>query len=582
MKRLHLYSLIFTLLLPNMAYAKKVLKYSESGSPTTLDPTQSATTYSNLLVTSIYDTLYEYKYLKVPFELKPNAAEAMPKVSKDGLTYTIKLKKGLFFTDNAAFPQGKGRQLTAHDFIYSIKRHFDPKSRSQGSWLWRGRIQGLDDWKASGADYTKEVAGLRALNDHTIQVKLIKPFPQIIYTFAMGFSAIVPKEAVEKYGKELSVNPVGSGPFILKSFSPQLAVLTKNPKYRTEIFDLEAEGYDKSVHSAYNLQQLDGKKLPLVDEIEVHFIKQSIARWNSFTKGSEIQFSSVPTEMVDTVLASKTPVKLQKEFADKYFLRSTPEFGFVYSSFNMARPEFGYAKDPKENEKNRSLRCAIRKAFHWRQRIERFYFGIGEPFPGIIMPSLASYSPLGDESIRQDLKGAKKLLKDAGWTSQNLPTFTYSGVASIRTKQFFEQFRGFLKRIGYPRRKIKFKQYATFGDYNRAMKESELPFISLAWGLDYPDAENLMQLFYSPNGSPGSNNSNYNNPEFDKLYEQTSTMLPGPERKALYKKMNEILIDDCVLISGFSRMDILLWHKNIIMYPNRSPHGTQFKYYDVL
>lgn len=561
--------------------AAKILKYSEEGTPTTLDPAQSATTYSNLIVTAIYDTLYEYKYLKIPYELKPNLAESMPIVSKDGLTYKIPIKKGVYFSDDPAFKNGKGREVIAEDFIYSIKRHFDVKNRSQGSWLWRGRIEGLDEWKENGSNYLKDISGLKALNRYTISITLKKPFPQLVYTLAMGFSAVVPKEVIEKYGKEVSVHPVGSGPFILKSFNPQRALLARNPNYRKEVLQLEQEGFEPSLHKDLGIKELAGKTLPIVDQVEVNFIKQSVARWNSFTKGNEVQYAEIPTAQVDQILSNKDPITLKKPYSDKYFFRSSPEFGFVYSGFNMSHPDFGYSSDPEQNKKNKALRCAIRKSFNWKQRINRFYYGIGKPFPGVIPPQLKSYSKMSDESIQLDVKEAKKILKEAGWNKKNLPTFLYSGVSTVKNKQFFEQFRGFLKRIGYPRHKVKFKQYATFGDYNKALKKSELPFISLGWGLDYPDAENLMQLFYGPNGSPGSNNTNYKNPEFDKLYEQTSSMIPSAKRAELYKKMTQILIDDCVLISGFSRTKIFVWHKNTAMYPSRSPHGNLFKYFDV-
>lgn len=566
----------------NQAFAAKVFRFSDNGSPTTLDPTQSATTYSNLLVTTIYDTLYEYKYLKVPYELKPNLAAGMPTISKDGLTYTIKIKQGVMFTDDPAFAGGKGREVVAEDFVYSLKRHFDPKNISQGEWVWRDRIVGLDDWKKAGADYTKVIPGLKATDKYTIQITLVKPYPQIMYTLAMGFSAVVPHEAVTKYGREISVKPVGSGPYRLESFSPQKAVMVRNPSYRKETFDIKAEGYDEKLHGYTGIKALNGKTTPIVDQIEVDFIKQPIARWNSFTKGNEIQYATIPVEMVDQTLSSKSPITLKPEYAAKYHLRSNPEFGFVYSGFNMAHEEFGYHKNPKTNEENKMLRCAIRYAFNWRQRIDRFYYGIGEAYPGVIPPSLPSYTELGDDSISYNPQKAKQLLKDGGWNKKNLPVFEYGGVASVVTKQFFEQLRGFLGQIGYPRNKIKFKQFATFGDYNRSLKQSELPYVALAWGLDYPDAENIMQLFYGPNGTPGSNNTNYNNPEFNALFEKAAVMPPSPERKALYGQMSKLLVDDCVLISGFSRTTLSVWHKNVTIFPNRAPHGNVFKYVDVL
>ena len=573
---------ILVLLIEPLFGATKVLKYSEDGSPTTLDPVQSATTYSNTLVTSVYDTLFEYKYLKVPYQLKPNLAVDLPTVSKDGKTYTYKIKKGVFYSDDEAFPGGKGREVVAEDFVYSLKRHFDTKNRSQGSWLWRGKIVGLDDWKKKGSDYNQGVEGLKALDKYTIQVKLVKPFPQLNYTFAMGFSAVVPHEAVKKYGKEISIHPVGSGPFILKEFNPQKAVLVKNQKFRKEIFNIQNEGFDPTLHGNIGLEKLNGQVLPIVDRVEISFMKQRVSRWNSFNKGSEIQFSWVPNAQVDNVVATKDPVVLKKEYQDKFHSRISPEFGFVYSGFNMSKSEFGYHPDPKQNEKNRALRCAVRNAFSWDQRVRRFYFGIGKPFSGIIPPNVEGYSDLGAESIEHNVKKAKKLLKDAGWNKDNLPVFEYSGVSSVQTTQFYEQMRGFLRKIGYPRKKVKFKRFATFGDYNRAMKEKRLVFMAQGWGLDYPDAENLLQLFYGPNGSPGSNNMNFNDPEYNKLYEEISAMEHSPERTEKFKRMNKILSDECVVIAGFSRMRIFMWHKNTIMYPNRSPHGNIFKYVDVL
>ena len=174
----------------------KVFKFSDNGAPNTFDPVQSGTTYSNEIVTAVYDTLYEYKYLKRPYELEPNLADGMPTVSNHGLTYTIKIKQGVHFIDDDAFKNGKGREVTAQDFVYSIKRHYDPKNRSQGAWVWAGKIAGMSDWKKAGSDYSQPVKGLKALDDHTIQITLTEPFPQLMYTLAMGYSAVVPHEAV--------------------------------------------------------------------------------------------------------------------------------------------------------------------------------------------------------------------------------------------------------------------------------------------------------------------------------------------------------------------------------------------------
>ncbi len=561
----------------------KTYKHSMDGTPTTLDPVQAATVYSNTTILNIFDTLYSYKYLKRPYEIKPNLATAMPEVSDDGLTYTIHIKPGVYFHDDPSFPEGKGREVTADDFVYSIKRHFDPKSRSQGAWLWSGKIVGLDEWKKAGSDYSQEIEGLKALDRYTIQIKLKKPYPQLIYSLAMGFSSIVPKEAVAHYGKEFGIHPVGSGPFILKSFDTSRAILDKNPNFRQEPLDIYAEGYDEAKHGFTGIKALHGKSPPFVDRIIINYIHETAARWNSFTKGNEIQYTSVPKEQQNSVLASIDPLTLQPWIEKNFHHLFGMEAGFVYSGFNMDDPTFGYTGDLNKDAMNKALRCAIRKAFNWDQRNKAFYFGLGTVFPGVITPAVPEYDPdMSKESITLDIEGAKKLLADAGWNVDNLPTLEYHTSGGITYRQFFEQFRGFLKKIGYPVDKVKFVPYPTFGEFNKALKNRETPYFSLGWGLDYPDAENTLQLFYGPNESPGSNNFNYKNPAFDALFEKARIMQPGPERTAAYRKLNQMVVDDCVVISGLSRNRIYLWHKNVIMLPDREILGGFFmRYVDV-
>lgn len=561
----------------------KTYRHAMDQAPTSLDPTQAANVYANHVVVNAYDTLYAYKYLARPYQLKPNLAADFPAVSADGLTYTIQIKRGVRFIDDPCFPDGRGRELVAEDVVYSIKRQFDPGNQPQGAWLWQGRIAGLDEWKAAGADYDQAVSGLRATDRYTLEIQLTRPYPQLADTFAQGYSAVVPREAAEKYGKALGVHPVGSGPFRLLSYDSSRVVMERNAHYREEPVDLRAEGYDPETQSYTGIEAIEGRSPPFIDRLEIDFITESSAAWTSFNKGNEVQFATVPVEQIDRVLASKVPVRLQPQYAERFHVYSNLEAGFVFTAFNMDFPEFGYNPDPERNRRNQALRCAIIKAYDWEARNQSWYFGLATYFPGIIVPLSPEFDPdLSRDSVTLDVAGARQLLRDNGWTAENLPQLVYGTTAGVTERLFFEQFRAWMRAIGFPHDKVVRKTYATFGDISRAWKRGELPLVAKGWGLDYPDAENTLQLFYGPNGSPGSNDANYRNPEYDRLYEQSSVMLASPERTAIYRRMNQMVIDDCVAMTGLSRTRIYLWHKNVIAVPDREIVGGFFlKYVDL-
>ncbi|MDT8450828.1 MAG: ABC transporter substrate-binding protein [Wenzhouxiangellaceae bacterium] len=555
---------------------RAVYRHATDGAPATLDPAQAATVYSNLVVVNLYDTLYRYKYLARPYELAPNLAVGFPEVSDDGLTWTFRLRPGARFVDDPAFPDGTGREVTAHDVIYSLKRHFDPSQRAQGKWLWAGRIAGLDTWGERGADYDEPVEGLTALDDHTLRIRLNEPYPQLAYTLATGFSAIVPREAVEHYGREFGVRPVGSGPFRLVSFDSALARLERNPHFERDPLDLAAEGYEPELHQRFGLAELDGRHYPFVDRLEIHFIDENAARWTAFASGA-VDNVMVPNEQVESVLVGRDPVEFAPAIEQRHHATAGLEAGFVYAGFNMADERFGHHPDPERDAANRALRCAIRDAFDWQARNETFYYGIGRIFPGVIPPVVPEFDPDAPrDSVAGTVERGRARLERAGWTPESLPELNYGLVSGVQNRQMYAQFRARLVELGFPPDKIRAETFATFGDFSRAMKNRRLDLFFLGWTLDYPDAQNTLQLFYGPYETPGSNYFNYRNPEFDALYEKAATMQPGPERTAIYRQMNRIVIDDCVAISGLSRTRIHLWNKRLRMLPDREILGGFF------
>ncbi|GAB4183475.1 MAG: ABC transporter substrate-binding protein [Wenzhouxiangellaceae bacterium] len=549
----------------------RVYRHALDGMPNSLDPVHASTIYANHVVLNVYDTLYAYQYLARPYQLKPNLAQSMPEVSGDGLRYTIPIKPGVRFIDDPAFVDGQGRELIADDIVYSLLRHFDPASRSQGAWLWQGLIVGMDEWTAAGANYDQPPEGLQALDRHTLRISLTRPYPQLVHTLALGFSAVVPREAVARYGSELAVHPVGSGPYQLQRFDSVKAVLDANPGFRQEPFDLQAEGYDAETQQGLGLESLAGRSPPFVDRVEIHFIKEDSTRWSALLKGDEIDYARVPALHFDEVLASRDPITLRPQLAERFHLIPYIESGFVKTDFNMDDPSIGASPDAERAVRNRALRCALRKAFDWQQRNEVFYYGIGQVFPGVIPMASPEFDPeMSRDSVQFDPQGARRLLAEHGWNAENLPVLEYGYMNTVTNRQFFEQMRGFFEAIGYPQEKVRPLVYPSFGEFNQATREGEVMLIFSGWNMDYPDAQNTMQLYYGPNSAPGANAANYRNPEYDQLYREAAVLSPGPERTALYRRMNQIVVDDCVSITGISRTLLLMWNQRAILLPDRS------------
>ena len=550
------------------ASALKVYRHSMDGVPISLDPAKSSDVYAGYLVVNIFDTLYAYKYLQRPYELKPNLATDMPQVSDDGLVYTIRIKSGVLFHPHAAFANGQ-REVLASDVVYSIKRIFDPKAKSSGKWLFKNKIVGLDDWQG---DYSQAVEGLEVIDDYTFAIRLTQPYPQLIHVLANSFAAVVPREVVEATGETFGSEVIGSGPFKLVSFDTQKAVLERNPDFRQEPFDMSAEGYTSALYGWTGIAALNNQSPPFVDRVEVNFFSDALSRWNSFTKDNEIQITSIRSGMLDQVLDDQGA--LLPELDQRFQMAKIEEFGMVYAGFNMDDPNFGYAEDAQANARNKALRCAIRDVYNWPQQNKIFYNNLGKIFPGVVPPMVdESTTPLSEASIRFNPDQARENLSAAGITAEMLPKFEYHINSGTKSRQLFEFLRGSLLELGYNMEDISIVPYPSFGAFNRAIKEKKVPFFLKSWALDYPDAQNTLQLFYSPNGAPGSNSFNYNNPAFDRLYEQTISMLPSTERTALYQRMNQMVVDDCVAISGLVRNRVMLWHDDVITFPDVGVFG---------
>ena len=302
--------------------------------------------------------------------LEPLLAEAMPTVSKDGLTYTFKIRKGIFFHDNSSFPGGKGRELTAKDFEYSLKRLADPRVHSTGFWILEGRIKGLDEWHkkytdntTAKPDYNEEVEGLRALDDRTLQIVLKQPYPQLQNALAMPYTSAVAKEVVEKYGQEFMNHAVGTGAFILESYAADQIIYKKNPNYWGK-FPSDGPAEDA------------GKALPLVDGVNVRVIVEDQPRWLHFMKG-DIDYVAIPKDNFGSAVTLKDkskPATVENlELTEEMKKKNIELFGavaldFTYTAFNTDSKEIPQFKDKR-------VRQAISLAVDETEAIQLFYNG---------------------------------------------------------------------------------------------------------------------------------------------------------------------------------------------------------------
>lgn len=534
------------------------------------DPIQANDTYGSVEISRIYEGLLEYHYLKRPFELRANLAEEMPKVSADGLTYTFKLRKGVVFQDDKAFPNNKGRELVAEDFVYSIKRLADPKLMSKGWWLLDDKLVGLNEWRQKHSeletvDYDEVVKGIRALDRYTLQFELKRPFPQFLYALAMPFCFVVAKEVVDFYGKDFQNHPIGTGAFKLSKFSAgaNKVVYYKNPTFR-EMY------YPKEAYSEFErLGHLKdaGKKLPLVDKISVSFMPTEQPRWLNFSKGN-IDTLEIPKDNFNSVLNDQK--ELKSEYTSKGVkLEVAPSLDLTYIGFNF----------DKEIFKNKKLRQAIALAFDNKSHNKLFHNGVAQEANGIIPPGVSGFdSNFINKYLTFNIQKAKELLAQAGFPGgKGLPELTYDTSNSTTHRQQGEFFAKLLAQIG-----IKLRVFTNqFPVLQQKINDRKVDLFGIAWSADYPDAENFLQLLYGPNKSPGTNDTGYNNPTYNELYKKSAIMQNSPERTQIYEKLNQIMAEDVPIIPNVHRQFYIIKHKWLKNYIHSDFEFGRAKYLNV-
>ena len=541
----------------------------------TLDPIRVSDVYSASSVSKVYEPLLQYHYLKRPLVLEGNLSESLPKMSQDGKTMTFQIKKGILFQDDPCFASsnGKGREVSAKDFIYSFKRVADPKNQSSNWWTFDGYVVGLNEWreqclKTKKCDYTQPIEGLTAPDRYTLKIKLTKPSSQFLYYLAMVHTSVVPKEAVKYYGEDFRTNPVGTGPF---SFDREASHLSsklefiKNPTYHKDLYPSEGEQEDREK----GLLKDAGKQLPLVDKIVAEVFQESQPMWLKFRSG-ELDISGIPKDNFQNTVGPEK--KLKGELKNEgVILKTKADADLTYTGFNLSDPLLG---------KNKYLRQAIALAYNMKPIIEIFYNGRAIPAMGPIPPGFSGHDPNYINPYRVfDLKKARELLVKAGYPKgKGLPPLHYISNTSTTARQLSELFAKQMDAIGI-RLRIDLK---TWPKFSKSLVTGNFQLFGMGWRGDYPDAQNFLQLFYGKNVPPhGINYAKYQNPRFDALYEAAKKLKESPARSRLYQKMVSILAEDVPVIFGAHRIRYALlrpWVKN---YKLIDFEYNQSKYYRI-
>jgi ABC-type transport system substrate-binding protein len=550
-----------------------------------LDPIQADEETTSTVVINLYDQLYEYEHLKRPFELRPCLAEAMPEVSADGLTYTIRLRKGIRFNDDPCFSKtgGQGREFVASDVVYSFQRLMDAKLDARGTWIFDGKIVGLDAFHAASGQAKGKpavegyppVEGLSAPDERTVVIKLTEAYPQIMWVLAMSYGSIYPPEAVAYYGDDFKNRAVTTGPYVIEEYKPnQRIVLRRNPAYRTDDRYPSDEG--RPGDRAIGRLSEAGKVLPLNERVVATVMKETTPMWLYFMRGY-LDRVGVPKDNFASAIDPKTKELIPEMKQRGVTLDKDPRLEVIYDCFNMQDPVVG------KGEKARAIRRAMSLAFDYdwaktnlyNDRVSRVEGPIIEEFDEFDPAFVNPWKPRPGETRAQVLDRARKILADAGMPGgKGIPEIEQDMQDDTTNRQFFQSSQRDFAEIG-----IKLKPYtSTWSEMDARINKGQVQMFGQSWGADYPDAQNFLQLFYGPNKAPGPNGSAYQNPEFDRLFAQASTMQKSPERRRIYQELQRIVVDDCVWIVKYRRENYNLINPWLHGYRYNDISAKYYKY----
>jgi ABC-type transport system substrate-binding protein len=549
---------------------KKILRVSFNTAETGFDPVQLSDLYSRTITPHIFEALYHYDHLARPAKIKPLIADGMPEHSADFRTWTVKVRPGIFFQDDPVF-KGVKREVTAKDFAYAILRTVDPANRSElWTWIASYKIVGLAEKRKKHLDdktpfdYDNEPEGLRTLDRYTLQIKLTHPNPRFIGMMAasdlLGAQA---REVVEHYKDKIAEHPVGTGPFRLKSWRrSSLIVLERNPDYRERFYDAEPAPDDAEGQAI--LAQMKGKRIPIVDEVQVQIIDEDQPQWLAFLNGETdaiaSKYGSVPLAFVPQAMPNG---KLAPNLAKRGIQgRQTlnPDITVLY--FNMEDPVVGgYTPDKV------ALRRALGLGMDIDREIRTIRRGQAIPAQSNLVPHTTGYrADFKSEAGDYDPDRARGLLDTFGYIDRDgdgwrdLPDgqpllLKRATQPEQINRQFDELWRKNMQAIGI---RVQFET-AQWPEHLKAARAGKLQIWSLGQSATGTDGHSALYRLHGPQ-SGSQNLARFKNAEFDAIYDQIAQMPDGLEREALFEKAKKIAIAFAPYKPTVHRISTDLWY----------------------
>ena len=565
----------------------KVLRYAFRIAETGFDPAQISDLYSRTVTGHIFDGIYRYDHLARPFKIEPNTADGMPEVSEDFRVWTVRIKPGIYFDNDPAF-KGVKRELIAADYVYSLKRFFDPRWKSPVfSSLSELKVLGINALREAAIkgkepfDYDTTVEGVRALDRYTLQFKFAEPLPRFLQILAGGdLYGAVAREVIETYGDQIMSKPVGTGPFRLADWRrSSRIVLERNPNYREHFYDADPNPDDAEGQAL--LARFRGRKLPMLDRVEISIIEEQQPRWLSFLNKQQDLIERLPEEFVSIATPNgKLAANLARQGIKQYRTLSADVTVWVY---NMENPIVGgYAPEQV------ALRRAINLASNTKREIQLVRKGQAIAAQSSVMPNTAHYdASYVSENSEFNLPKAKALLDLYGYIDSNgdgwrekpdgSPLILEVATQPDQTsRQLDELMRKDIADLGI---KVEFKP-AKWPENLKNIRAGKVMIWRLAHSAASPDSGPAFDRGFSGHKG-GANLARFNHQEYDAIYQRMRIIPDGPERDALFEAAKKILVAYAPYKHGVHRiLTDLSWPW--LMGYRRTPYNSDWwQYVDI-